>query len=230
MAKVRMGTLAGQVSGSIGATVFSHGRAGAYVRQRSIPVTSTTTYAMQAKERFAAASVHWGGMTEALRLSWGEWAKANPYTDRLGEKRTLDGHAAYCKLGTRLLIMGVALPSTPPAAAGPLALSVLSATGDIGAGVVSAVFTATPQPAGTCLWLWACVSDTASQKYVKNRLKLVYTSGDAQTSPWDIQAVVEARLGTLVVGQQLTIQVAVCSATNGQMSLPLRADVVLTHT
>jgi len=230
MAKVRFGTLAGQISGSIGSTVFSHGRGGAYVRQRSIPVTHTSIPAMQIKAWFSASSVHWATLGETVRLSWQEWAKANPYTDRLGEKRVLDGHAAYTMLCSRLLIMGGTYSTTPPVVPAPSALLTLGLAADIGAGTCGLVFTATPVPAATEMWVWAAVSDTASQKYVRNRLRLVAHYPAAAASPQLIKTEVEVRLGTLVVGQRLTVQVQMCSTANGLISLPIRADASVIST
>lgn len=231
MAKVQPGPLTGRVSGSIGATVFSHNRYGAYIRARSVPTISTTTYALNAKARLSAKTAEFRDLTPAQRLSWQEWANQNPIVGPLGDTQILTGHAAYVALNVRLDLLPT--PTTidvPPIVPAPAALTTLSLTGDIGAGSVTAVYTPTPVGAALHVYLQAALVNSASINYIRNYLRLVAVSAANQASPYDIESVLAARLGTITVGQILHVQASVLDGATGLLSPPLRAKVTITTT
>ena len=122
-------------------------------------------------------------------------------------------------------------PITDPpiiAAADPLASLVLAA--DIGLGNVDVTYTPTPLGANEELWIRAAVTSSVGILFVQNLLRLVGQSAAAQASPFDIQSLVETRLGTLVVGQTLHVQISVYDNSTGLVSGPLRADTVVVTT
>lgn len=229
MAKIRTGAVVGQISGSIGSQTYSHNRYGAYIRQRSVPVTSTTEYAQAAKGFLAAASSAWKSLTAAQRLAWGLWSQNNPVTDVLGDKRVLTGHAAYVKLGCRVLRVGETLDTDPPVDPAPEALSTVSVTAAVGTPpTVSVVFTPTPQGAGVRVWVYAAKVESAGIEFIQNRLRLVYEGSAAETSPIAIGTVCAARLGTFQAGETLHVQALAMDEDTGLISPPLRASAVIT--
>lgn len=231
MAKIRLGMLAGTISGSQGNTTFSHGRYGAYIRMRTVPVKVTSTYAQQAKALLATASKLWGNLTTAQRLSWKTWAQTNPITDRLGDKRILDGHAAVTQLNINAFNAGSTTTiDDPPAVGAPFLPDGMAATYDIGAGNFQITWTGGALPADTVLFIWAAVTDNPGRSYVANLYKLVMVTAAAATSPQSPQTAIEARFGTLVVGQQVFFMLQTCDKTTGLVSgtYPLRGIVIST--
>jgi len=230
MALIRPGGLVGQISGRLGGDVFSHNRYGQYVRAGSNPVTGTTSYALAAKARMTQASQGWQSLTAAVKLAWNAWASTNPTINRLGESIHLTGHAAYVASFCRASAAEIGVLTNPPIAAAPAPLATLSLTGDIGAGDVSAVYTATPLGANDHLWIEACVLDSNGINFVQNYLRHIGTSGAAQASPYVFEARVTARFGTLQVGQILVAEISVINDVTKQRSAPLRAQVAVTTT
>lgn len=230
MAKFTPGPTVAAVSGSIGGNVYSRNRYGAYIRYRAKPVVSTSDAATQAKNFLTAASQKWRDLTAAQRLQWETWASGNPIIDNLGNAQILQGNAAYVRLATRLLLMSQALPTAPPAVAAPDALATIALTADIGAGSTEIAYTATPLGAGLRLWGYFTVTNSAGIRYVRNLRKLCVISAAALASPLDYQASVEARFGTLAVGQIVTAEVAIADQATGLISGFLRdtATVVTT--
>jgi hypothetical protein len=228
MAKFTPGPTVAAVSGSIGGTVYSHNRGGMYIRNRSIPIISTTTFALNAKSRLATASAAWQGLTDAQRLTWGGWALQNPVTDTLGFPRHLTGHQAYVSLNTRLAADGQSAISTPPIIAAPDGLLTLVQDGDEGLGDVDATFTATPLGANEKLWIQAAITNSAGINNVNNLYRFCGTSAAAETSPFDDEALIEARLGTLIVGTKLHVKISVFDTATGLLSLPLTDNVIIT--
>lgn len=230
MAKIILGPMVGAASGSIGATTFSHNRYGTYTRRRAIPVKSNTIPATNAKARFTSRSQAWQLESEGTRLAWREWALDHPITDTLGQQQTLQPNAAYIRLNTRLEAVGLAPIVLPPVDAPPTGLQSLVVDGDIGLGDVDIEFTVTPLEATHFLNIWAAVVDSAGITYVENLIRQVGISAAAATSPFDIQALVEDRFGTLIVGQTLHVQVSVIDSATGLVSGALRSKVIITTT
>lgn len=230
MAKIKLGIMVGQASGSLGATTFSHNRYGTYVRRRSIPVQPGTGPQLQARGILVAASAHWRSLTPGVRKSWDAWAEQNPISDVLGDSQTLTGHAAYVKIDAKYFRWQGSHISQPAIVAAPPGLSTFSLTGDIGAGSVTAVWTPTPLTATNQLEYWACVCDSPAIHFIKNRLKMCGIGAEAAPSGEDIQTLVENVCGTLKVGQTLHVSAAVWNATSGLWSSYRRASVVITST
>ena len=224
------GPLAGQLSGRLGSIVASRNRFGSYFRNGTIPITSTTPDALNAKARMAAISQQWQDLTSDQKLAWKAWATTNPALNRLGQQIILSPNAAYVSLNTRLHFIGSASIVDPPLEQAPAALLTLAQNADIGAGTFDLVYTATPLAADDKLWIQSCVVDSAGINYVQNLLRLIGTSPAAQASPFDHQSLVEARFGTLQVGQTVHSQVAVMDNANGQISPALATRTVVITT
>ena len=228
MAKYTPGPLVSQISGSTGGQTFSRNRGGQYIRARAIPVTSTTPEALAAKARLSTASSAWQGLTPGQRDAWAFWARANPINNTLGNSITLTGQQAFVGNHTRMVLAAASTLTAPPIIPAPDALTSAVQAGDIGAGNVDLTYLATPLAAGVHIWLLAAVTNSTAINYVQNLLRFCATSPGAQTSPWDNQADIEARLGTLVVGQTLIVMPRVFDSNTGLISGPTRASVVIT--
>lgn len=230
MALVRTGGEVGQISGRIGAHVWSHNRYGSYVRQGTIPVTSTTEHALAAKARLTAASQAWQSLSAPRKLSWNAWAAQNPTLNRLGQSIILTGHAAYVGLYARLESIQIGHKDDPPIDPPPAPLTGLTVTADVGAGDVALVYTPTPMVVPENLYIEACVVTSQGINFIQNFIRLIGRSGAAEPSPFDIETIVEDRFGTLQVDQILHVIVAVCDTSTGLLSAPRRAKATVITT
>lgn len=230
MAKFTPGPMVAAVSGSIGGTVFSRNRGGAYTRNRAIPITSTTADALAAKARLGSISGDWQGLTAGERDSWKFWADANPINNTLGMSIRKTGQQAFVGLNIRLALAAAAAITDPPIVTAPNALLTALQDADIGLGDTDLTYTATPLGASEQIWLQAAVTSSAGIEYVTNLLRFAGVSAAAQASPFDDQSIIEARIGTLVVGQTLHVFASVFDNATGLLSKPLRSDVVVSTT
>lgn len=230
MALITSGAMIGQISGKLGPVVFSHNRGGPYVRAHVVPVTSTTSFALNAKARLSAASQLWQTLTTEQKLAWQTWANNNPITNRIGAKVTLSGHGAFVGLTSSLAQAGVAAVLDPPVIPPPVGLLTLAATFDIGLGTFDVSFTATPLGANEGLYVQTAVVNSTGINFIRPLLKLVTISAAAQASPLDVQALVAARFGTLIVGQKVVHEVSVFDRSNGCRSQPLRVEGTIVTT
>lgn len=230
MAKFTPGPLIGEIRGSIGCITFTRARYGAVARVRVKPVVSGTAQAQNAKGRFTTATQSWQSLSAAQRLAWNEWAQTNPITGSLGDSQVLTGHAAYVGNYVRaLLVVGTPL-LVPPIVPAPVGLATLALTADIGLGGVEIAYTATPTGANDLLWIQAAVVDSGGIVYVKNLLKLAGVSAGAEASPFDVKALIEARIGSLIVGQTLHVAVSIINDESFLLSGPLVDSAVVVTT
>lgn len=224
------GPLVASMSGSIGGTTFSHNRGGQYARRRAIPVTSTSIFAQDAKARLSHAAQVWQTLSAAQRLSWEQWADANPTTNALGNQITLSGAMAHSSFHVRADIAGQTPLVVPPILPAPDALGTLALTADIGLGNIEIAFSVTPLGAADRMWMRVAVTSSAGIVYVQNLLRLTDLSAVAEVSPLVIETEVDDRIGTLTVGQTLHIEASVFNNDTMQLSLPKKDSVLVTTT
>ncbi len=224
------GIAVGALSGSVGGTTASHNRYGAYFRTRAIPTKATSTDATNAKARFGNQSQGWQARTAAERLQWNNWAQTNPIVNALGQPHVLSGNAAYVQLNTILDQAGESTLTAPPISAAPDSLDTLVLAADIGLGNVDLTFTPTPLGATERLVIQAAVVDSQAINYVANLYRIILFSPAASASPVDIENELNAKFGTLIVGQEVHVRASVIDNATGLRSLPLqdRATVVST--
>ena len=230
MAIMTPGPLAAALSGSVGGTVFSRNRGGSYVRNRAIPVDPNTSFQIAVRAILSNQSQAWADLTDAQRAAWESWALQNPVTNALGNSIRLSGHQAFVQINSRLDFTDVAQLTLPPIVNAPLGLDSIALTADIGVGNVEIAFTATPVAAETHIWITAALVNSAGISYVRNLLRFIKISLDAQASPEDFEAELVARLGTPIVGQTLHVRVAVFGSTTGLLSFPLSDSAVVVST
>ena len=222
MAKVKLGPMAGQVSGSIGGTVFAHNRGGTYIRARSMVDKHHGIKSREAHAVLAAYSAVWSRIGDDHRSAWTEWARQNPVTDRLGESRPLDGHQAYVSLSCRLGRLGVMAPETPPTIMAPEPLKTLSLAA-VHAGAITITFTAALASSALSLWVQAALVNSSGVAYIKNYLSYMANYAGPIAGSKVITTQFAALCGPVSAGQYAHVWIQVIDPTNGLISQPLRA-------
>lgn len=218
MAIFTPGSIVGQISGRVAGSVYSHNAGGTYIRNGTIPTTSTSTDALAAKSRLTTISQYWQTISDANRASWQNFAANVPVTNRLGKSIFLNGHQMFVRLSTRILAAGGAVVETAPINAPPDGLTSLTLAADTGAGNVDLTFAATPLAATHKLRIRAALVQSAAINYVANKLRVIGHSAAAQASPFDIESLVTAKFGTLDVGEILHVTVDVVDTATGLVS------------
>lgn len=230
MAKIKLGSLAGAISGRVGNLVYSHNRGGAYIRQATIPTKVDTLYTMGAREAFSDASSLWLTLTSTQQTAWKEWCKDHPIIDRLGEKVVLSGNAGFIQVNALLLQAGLPTLTDPGIGNTPESLTTLTFTADIGAGNFDIAFTPTPCPAGLHLYIEGALRERITQTYLRNSWRLLTVTAAAVASPVDLQNLFTARFGTLQVGQVAHVRVRRFEAGTGLMSAAYYDSAIVEET
>jgi hypothetical protein len=230
MAKIEYGPMVAQASGSVGGTTFSRNRYGAYTRAKTLPVNPATSYQAQTRAYLSTAAQLWGYLTPDQRLQWQTWAANNPIIDRLGKSQTLAPNTAFIQINSRILYMDQEPITTPPVLNAPIAILSPVLTGDIGPGDITLAFDDSELGPNDRLWLRFAVTNSTGVTYVKNLLRLVTGASEQATSPYDYQNDLEARFGSLQVGQTVHCLAAIADSSTGLISPPRPLSVVVTDT
>lgn len=105
-----------QRSGSIGATVYSHNRFGAYIRARSIPVNPNTDRQVAARNAVRALAILWETtLTQAQRDAWNVYAANVGWTNKFGDAVNLTGLNHYVRCNAPRLPYSLARIDVAPA-------------------------------------------------------------------------------------------------------------------
>jgi hypothetical protein len=90
-----------QRSGSMGATVYSHNRSGAYIRARTVPVNPNTDRQVAVRNAVRALAIGWENtLTQAQRDEWSVYAASLAWQNHLGQTINLTGLNHYIRSNT----------------------------------------------------------------------------------------------------------------------------------
>jgi hypothetical protein len=219
MAIFNPGPAVASVSGSVGGTVFSRNKGGAYMRNRAVPVTSQSEKALKYKSALAAIAASWRSVSAANRASWASYAASTPYTNRLGMSKQLSALNHFVKLNTRLLVAGDTGITTPPVGGAPSGVTVSGFVVDANLTEDSEVaFATSPIAATERLWIRAAKVNSSSILNVENLLTELIITAKAVTTPVDLQAALIAAFGTIQAGSDYILEVRVLDTSTGYMS------------
>lgn len=227
MAKIMLGPTIGMASGSVGATVYSHNRYGTYMRRRATPTKSVTSWALAAKAKMTAATQAWQGLTKARQQVWNAYASSNPVPGALGMAQALTGHAAFVGNHVRMVMVDETPLVAPPLTPAPAGLLTLSVEPSKTLGTCKITFTPTPTGAEEVLWILACYAESNGISWIQNKLRWVDYVAKEQTSPCDIESNLVDRIGDMVIGQRLFMNVGVMGTDTGQLSALQRCEALI---
>ena len=230
MAIFTPGPTVAAVSGSVGGTTFSRNRGGAYMRNRAIPVTSSSEKALRYRSYLAGISQAWRALDADIRQAWRIYAQTNPVVNRLGQSKALTGQNHFIRLNTRLMAAGDDGITAPPVAAPPTGILVEGFTVDAGAGDTELDFTETPLAANQRLWIRGAKVNSAAIVNVNNLLTEVLISNQAAAAPLDLESALEAAFGPLQEGAQYVLEIRVLDSNTGLVSNRVFARTVAVST
>lgn len=104
MALIKLGGGVADIRGSIGGTVYSRNRYGAYARNRTIPVDPSSTAQQKIRSVMGSVKASWfETLTVAQRAAWEVYAANVAMTNRIGETMHLTGWNHFSRSASALL-------------------------------------------------------------------------------------------------------------------------------
>lgn len=233
MALIKLTAIVDNISGKLNGTVFARNKGGHYMRSKSNPTNPQTTAQAGVRAAFGSVASAWRGLTQQQRESWNAGAENFPYTNRLGDTKTLSGFALHQKLNSNLNAAGSAqeLLSVPsPQGVGAVTVGY----GDYLLPSPSSLFEVNYDIDGlrtaTTVLVYATPGISKGVSNFSNRLRLVTTSTPGVTGETtaDITSAYDTRFGTPAAGTKIGVGLRVINNNTGEAS-PLftyEADVI----
>ncbi len=143
MATIRFGAGIVDARGSIGGTVFSRNRGGAYIRARTAPINPNTPRQGLVRADLSNVVALWSdSLSQANRDQWGVYAAAIPRVNRLGETIFWTGFNTFVGNNTMRLQNDLPVVSIGPATLSlPVPDSDMSASASVATQLVTVNFT-----------------------------------------------------------------------------------------
>lgn len=181
MAKVVLPLGSAEVRGKVGGFVFNTFRGIATVKVFKSPTQPNSAAQVNARARLTDATRAWSVITAAQRAQWETFAQNHLEPDWTGKPKRLTGHNVYCRIYTRLKLVGGTPVDVPPTSSAPAAPANLTLSYDSGSGgTIKAAYT-TAIPANTKRIFYAVgpVSAGRTPKFEFAAIKKQLASSDA---------------------------------------------------
>lgn len=204
--------------GKLGGQVFSKNKGGAYVRTKVTPTNPQTINQSAVRSLFGSISQGWSTLTDSERGAWRESVDLWKTTDIFGDLLAPTGKELFQRLNNQAQIVLYPAISTPPAKI-ELPAGLITAAG-IGIGAASLTLTGASTAANVKLVVFATGSLTQGTKFVKNKLRQVYSETASTADLGDAYTAYVAKFGAPAAGANVFLGVKYVAA-NGQ-STPLQ--------
>lgn len=225
-------TLFDEARNKIGSIVASKNRNGNYFRKNVTPSNPRTVYQGQARALFTTLTQAWKGLTDEQRSGWISLGPQVTLRDSLSNTYHPTGQQLYISNNTNLTNAGLAViddaPSTPdpaPDIAGPVIVATVGASTPF---THTLTISLTGGEIGEILLINATAQFSPGRNFVgRSQYRLLFSEPLPLTSDVNILSTYELRLGSLVVGSKLSVQV-IGITENGFAGQPLRSDIIVT--
>jgi hypothetical protein len=142
MAKVVLPLGSMEVRGKVGGFIFNTYRGISTVKAFKSPSQPNSAAQVNARARLTDATRAWASLTASQRVQWQVFSADHLEPDWTGKPKRLTGHNIFCRLYTRLAMVGGAAPTVPPVVAAPAApLNLTLEYNAGGGGVIRAAYT-----------------------------------------------------------------------------------------
>jgi hypothetical protein len=217
--------------GSVGGTVYSRNKGGAYSRARVAPINRNTPAQTQVRANFGNNAKAWSTVLDALqRTEWTNFAAANPRVNILGASIILSGIAMYQSLNQVLVQIGSAPISDPPPDLSVPALSPIETVTAV-AETPQISFT-TPEPTGNNARYYTFATRPLSPGATPQTsdFRFVAALNETALTPFLVNFTDEytAIFGTWTVGASIGVLIATVNTASGALTPGIRYNIIST--
>lgn len=213
MAKIKFGMMMTDARGKLGGQVFSKNKGGAYVRTKVTPTNPQTTFQSSARALFGQISQAWSNLTDTQRAAWREAVDLWKSTDIFGDLLAPTGKELFQRLNNQARTVGFSEILSPPAKVVLPGEVTTDAAIDVTAGTLS--LTGASTAATSKIYIFGTGSLTQGTKFVKNKLRALYSVDGSTYTAADAYAAYIAKFGVPTAGDNVYIGVKYV-ADNGQ--------------
>lgn len=234
MALIKFGNAVQDARGSLGGTVYSRNRGGAYIRSKVSACQPVSAFSSAARAIFKAVAQYWAvTLSDAQRAAWDTFATFHPYVNVFGDSIQLSGIAMFEAVNRSIRQIGADWIDDPPdtfavADLGDTA-AVITAAGGIPTDAQITIGRALEYAEG--LYVFATNPAPWTQKVQKTDFKLVNTPASGL---YDVSAdfsddlILRMPGQVWTTGQNTNLKIMAMSSLTGARSAPVVLKVQLT--
>jgi len=227
MAKILLGNMITDIRGSQGGTTFSRNTFANYMRNKTSPVNPNTVAQQLVRNRLAAMSQSWGGLTAAQRTAWIDGAPVWSNNNIFNQAINYTGFSLYGRLNrnrqeiNELFINDFVLPTAVDS------FTTFSFVATFGAGTI--ILTYAPAIAATHkVIIRATPPLSAGTEFVRNQFRKIAVLDSTDLTGVDVAAFYIAVFGTLPpVNSKIFIDAKQVLISNGQNSVPIKDSQIV---
>ena len=226
--KIKFGALVVAGRGKIGGHVASRNRAGAYLRTKVTPVNPATIYQIGVRNRLAAISTDWRGLSAAERIAWNAAVADYAKTDIFGDIRNPSGFNLHQKLNNNLVNVAQAQITAPPLPEAVDAFTSVSLAADFTLQTVTLTYApAVAADHSALVYFTPAISPGIS--FVKSEYRQTFVMIAVNGSPYSCETEYLAKFGAVgAVGMKVFVQLVQINWATGQAGIPISASAIIT--
>lgn len=232
--KIKYSALVMGVSGKLNGSVGATNKGGAYLRNKGVTSNPQTIAQQAVRSRFGALSSQFRALTILQIVAWNTAAAQFPIIDRLGDQRFLTGLGLFVQLNTNLLTVGAPTIQDPPLKQSMPSFFMASFIPTVNAASLAVAQINLQLDAQIfdneyALVVKAAPYHSPSITNVKNQLRLV-TAEDlfaGGTVAVDVSSATQAKFGSFIAGQVLSVEAYFVSLVSGEASAPFKLSNVI---
>lgn len=227
MAKILLGNMITDIRGSQGGTTFSRNTFANYMRNKTSPVNPNTVAQQLVRNRLAAMSQSWGGLTAAQRTAWVDGAPVWSNNNIFNQAINYTGFSLYGRINrnrqeiNEAFITDFVLPTAVDA------FTTFSFVATFGAGTI--ILTYAPAIAATHkVIIRATPPLSAGTEFVRNQFRKIAVLDSTDLTGVDVAAFYIAVFGTMPpVNSKIFIDAKQVLIANGQNSVPIKDSQIV---
>jgi len=227
MAKILLGNMIADIRGSQGGTTFSRNTFANYMRNKTSPVNPNTVAQQLVRNRLAAMSQSWGGLTAAQRTAWIDGAPVWSNNNIFNQAINYTGFSLYGRLNrnrqeiNEVFINDFVLPTAVDS------FTAFSFVATFGAGTL--IVSYTPAIAVTHkVIIRATPPLSAGTEFVRNQFRKIAVLDSTDLTGVDLAAFYLAVFGTFPpVNSKIFLDAKQVLISNGQNSVPIKDSQIV---
>ena len=208
MTKVKFSALISEMRGKLNGSVFTKNRYGNALRNKVTPVNRRTPYQQNIKAIFTHFSQKWRSLSPAQHQAWNAAVADFTKNNIFGDSIKPTGSNLYCELNSNLALIGASEITDPPLQKVIEGISKFSLIVDSNPGSPKFEIHFDPTPTTTDIFhlIFATRCYSPGKTYIQGDYRIIGIIPSSSATPYDALAEWNAKFGTLVADQMVSVK------------------------
>jgi hypothetical protein len=224
---IKFGGIISEGRGKQGGVVYSRNTYGAYIRTKVSPTNPSTTAQQAVRAGLTSISQAWRGLSDTARAGFESLAREVSRTNIFGDNVAYTGFNLFGRLGRNIQVISGTPLTAAPAIPTMSAVTSLTLTAKVAAGLVSLAYTPDPVPTGFDMVIQATPQVSQGINFVKSEYRQLAVVAAAASSPYVGTTAYAAKFGVPVLGKRIFMRAKLVHIASGFESLWLQTSTIV---